>query len=150
MTHRKDVDMIYTLKFEGKKYAYDTASGAVVPLASLPFKMVEALEGPLEPLCPTSLRYELAKYDSMDVSEAYDAILEYAENDLLYVHDDGVIRLMSDGEYAPIGDRLATELLTLAFAACDKDICFVALGDNVDAMKALANTVATGMNKRLI
>ncbi len=142
--------MIYTLKFEGKKYAYDSATGATIALTSLPFKMVEALEPPLEPLCPTSLRYELAKFDSNDVSEAYEVILKYAEEGALYGEEDGTVRLMCDGEYAPISEQLAIELLTQAFADCGSTIRFVAIGTQNEKTNALAKQVADRLKKNIL
>ncbi len=134
MTLRKDIHMVYTLKFEGKKYAYDSATGAVVALSSLLYKMIEALEPPLEPICPTSLRYELAKYDSNDVSDAYDSILEYAKDGLLYGKEDGIIRLMCDN----INEQLAAELLSKAFSTCNGEIKFLAVGEQTEWAKQLA------------
>ncbi len=142
--------MVYTLKFAGKKYAYDSATGATVALPSLLYKMVEALEPPLATLCPTSLRYELAKYDSNDVSNAYDCILEYAENGLLYGEEDGVIRLMCEGEYAPANEQLATELLTKAFSACDTKILFAAIGTQTEETDALAKQIADRLGKTIL
>lgn len=142
--------MVYTLKFEGKKYAYDSAAGTTVTLPSLPFKMVEALEPPLEPLCPTSLRYELAKYDSRDVEEAYDSILEYAADGILYKEDDGVVRMIAEGEYACGNDRLATELLTKAFSAQGQEIRFEAVGADAEDLLAFAKKVATGLGKQIV
>ncbi len=142
--------MVYTLKFEGKKYAYDSATGAVVTLSSLQFKMMEALEPPLEPLCPTSLRYELAKYDSNDVSDAYDSILEFANNGLLYGNDDGIIRLMCDGEYAPVSEQLLIELLNKAFSACDNDVRFLAIGTQTDRANEIAKQVTERLNKNIL
>ena len=141
--------MVYTLKLEGKKYAYDTASGAVVTLPSLPFKMVEALEPPIEPVCPTSLRYELAKYDFSDVEAAYDTILEYAESGLLYKEDDGVIRIMTDGEYACPSERIATELLTKAFSTGSASVSFEAIGEGADKTLTLAQGIAKSLGKEI-
>ena len=141
--------MVYTLKFEGKKYAYDSVAGTVVALPSLPFKMIEALEPPLEPICPTSLRYELAKYDFSDVEAAYDTILEYAENGLLYQEEDGVARLRTDGEYACPNERIATELLTKVFTTCSAPIRFEAFGEDADKVLALAQGIAKSLGKEI-
>lgn len=66
--------MLHYWKSAKQKRAYDTASGAVLTLTSLEYKMIQAIIPPLSPLCPSSLRYELAKYDSADVEEAYEHI----------------------------------------------------------------------------
>ena len=82
--------MLYTLKSAGKKYAYDSSSGAVIQLNALQFKMLGAIVPPLTPVCPTSLRYELAKFDSMDVAEAYGQIYEQVWNEAAYGSENAV------------------------------------------------------------
>ena len=107
--------MLYTLKTNGKKYAYDSASGAVLPLNALQMKMLGAIVPPVEPTSLTALRYELAKYDSGEVSETFDEIYELSQKGVLYAEDGGTVRLMASGEYACDSDELALELLRLAF-----------------------------------
>lgn len=107
--------MLYTLKTNGKKYAYDSASGAVLPLNTLQMKMLGAIVPPVEPTCLTALRYELAKYDSGEVSDTFDGIYELSRKGVLYAEDDGVVRLSASGEYACDSEELALELLKLAF-----------------------------------
>ncbi len=57
--------------------------GASVTLTSLQKKMLAAVTLPLPPECPTALRYQLAKFDAGAVSDAYDKLLELADQGLL-------------------------------------------------------------------
>ena len=107
--------MLYTFRFEGKKYAYDSASGAVLPLNALQLKMLGAIVPPIAPTSLTALRYELAKYDSGEISDTFDEIYELAQKGILYADDDGIIRLSASGEFACDSEDLALELLKLAF-----------------------------------
>lgn len=76
--------MLHYWKSGKQKIAYDTASGAIVPLTSLEYKMIQAITPPLAPLCPSSLRYELAKYDSADVEEAYTRIYDLFSHGVIF------------------------------------------------------------------
>ena len=79
--------MLYYWKSSKQKLVYDTTSGAVVTLSSLEYKMIQAITPPLPPLCPSSLRYELAKFDSADVEEAYDHIFSLYKEGILFAPD---------------------------------------------------------------
>lgn len=46
-----------------------------IRLTSLQKKMLPALSLPLPPICPTALRYELARFDADAVAEAYEGLL---------------------------------------------------------------------------
>lgn len=131
--------MLYTLKTEGKKYVYDSASGAVLPLNHLKFKMLSAIIPPISEASLTSLRYELAKFDSGEVSEAFDEILSLSKQGILYAEEDGKIRLLASGDYACESEALASALLTLAFEGKDT-VNFE--GDYTEVAKAVA--AATG------
>lgn len=135
--------MLYTIKNEGKKYAYDCASGAVLPLSNLQFKMIGAIVPPISPASLTSLRYELAKFDSNDISEAFDAIYALAKEGVLYAEDDGVIRLAASGEYACPSEALASALLALAFEG-KSEARFATVGDGDFSALAEKAAVATG------
>ena len=76
--------MIHYWKSDKQKLVYDTASGAIVSLTSLEYKMIQAITPPLSPVCPSSLRYELAKYDSADVEEAYTRIYTLYQEGILF------------------------------------------------------------------
>ncbi|MBQ4326940.1 MAG: hypothetical protein IJC32_00820 [Clostridia bacterium] len=91
--------MIYLYKYNGRKCCYDSKSGAVIELTALQYKMMGAIEAPLTPACPTSLRYELAKFDSEDVSEAYDELYGLFSDGILFAEGDGntaVLRVSGD------------------------------------------------------
>lgn len=91
--------MIYLYKYNGRKCCYDSKSGAVIELTALQYKMMGAIEAPLTPVCPTSLRYELAKFDSEDVSEAYDELYGLFSDGILFAEGDGntaVLRVSGD------------------------------------------------------
>lgn len=93
--------MIYLYKHNGRKCCYDSASGAVIELTALQYKMLGAIETPLTPACPTSLRYELAKYDSEDVSEAYDELYRLFTDGLLFAEsEEGVALIRTSGDYS--------------------------------------------------
>ncbi|MBQ8207115.1 MAG: hypothetical protein IJZ89_00065 [Clostridia bacterium] len=102
--------MLHIFKVSGKKIAFDSASGAFIQLTALANKMLGALTAPLPPLCPTSLRYELAKYDSEDVSDTYDSLYSLHENGILFARGDEA-KLMLEGEYAAESEDEISEAL---------------------------------------
>ncbi len=139
--------MLYTVKTDGKKYAYDSASGAVIPLNNLKFKMLNAIVPPISQTSLTSLRYELAKFDSGEVSEAFDEILSLAQNGILYAAEDGPVRLMTSGEYACESETLASALLTAAFEGKDTVIFeTVGEGDFSKVAKTVADTTGAKLS----
>ena len=143
--------MLYTVRSAGKKYAYDSASGAVIQLNALQFKMLGAIVPPLTAVCPTSLRYELAKFDSMDVEEAYGQIYELATSGLIYNEDDGKIRIATEGENACTDTALAGELIALAFANAPAEFSFEVVGSALtDELKAMALGEAVKLGKKII
>lgn len=79
--------MLHIFKQGGQRIALDTASGAVHVLSALAYKMIGLLEPPLTAVYPTSLRYDLAKYDSRDVGEAYDELFSLYQNGVLFSED---------------------------------------------------------------
>lgn len=143
--------MLYTLKSAGKKYAYDSTSGAVIQLNALQFKMLGAIVPPLTPVCPTSLRYELAKFDSMDVEEAYEYIYSLACDGLIYKEDDGKVRIVTEGENACTDTALAGELIELAFADAPAEFNFEIVGSALtNELKAMALGAAVKLGKKII
>ena len=139
--------MLYTIKTDGKKYAYDSVSGAVLPLNNLQYKMLGAIVSPLSPASLTSLRYELAKFDSGDISDTFDGIYALAQNGILYAKDDGVIRLMASGEYACPSEAVASALLAKAFQG-KSEATFVTVGDG--DLSPLAQKVAATCGTKLV
>lgn len=65
--------MIHTFKLYGTRVALDTGSGAVHLLDALDSDMLRYLVFPLENNCLSTLRYDLARYESADVSAAFSA-----------------------------------------------------------------------------
>ena len=92
--------MLHFWKSAKQKRVYDTASGAVLTLNSLEYKMIQAIIPPLSPLCPSSLRYELAKYDSADVEETYENIYKLFCNKILFAENQNdLLALRVGGTY---------------------------------------------------
>lgn len=85
--------MLTLFRFGGHKYAFDTAAGTLTALSALEYRMLEAITPPMEPVCPTALRYELAKYSSDAVEEAYDNLYEKAANGVIFAPETGTVRL---------------------------------------------------------
>ena len=65
--------MIHTFKLYGTRIALDTGSGAVHLLDALDMDMLRYLVFPLENNCLSTLRYDLARYESADVASAFAA-----------------------------------------------------------------------------
>lgn len=100
--------MLFLIKNDSKKYAYDSVSGACIPLTSLQSKIYENIDFPLKPVCPTSIRYALAKYDAGDVRRAYSFIYGLYEKNL--INDSGDkenASLLLCGEYSFPSEELA-------------------------------------------
>lgn len=67
----RDVKMLSTFKLYGTRIAIDTDSGAVHKLDALEWDMLRYLKFPLDSNCLSTLRYDLAKYESADVAAAF-------------------------------------------------------------------------------
>jgi len=63
--------MVHTFKFYGQCYAYDIASGAVHTISEIQRDVLKYLNLPFENALPSSLRYDLAKYESEQLKKAY-------------------------------------------------------------------------------
>lgn len=141
--------MLYTFRFEGKKYAYDSVSGAIVEPSALEYKMMGAILPPLTAVCPTSLRYELAKYDSLDVEEAYREIYSLSQKGVLYCPEDGTVRIRTAGEYAFTGSSLIATALNEAFSKAESTIPFEVLGENAEEVIRIAKDIVARLGKTL-
>lgn len=106
-----EVKMLILLKHDTKKYAYDTKSGAAVPLSSLQYKVAENVDLPLKPVCPTTLRYQLAKYDSGDVKRAYDYIFRLYESKIINEETGTPVNLLLSGEHSIASAELAKVII---------------------------------------
>ncbi len=67
----RTLKMIYRFKFYGHYFALDTESATVHKLTELQFDMLTYLSFPFEDVFPSTLRYDLAKYESSELKEAY-------------------------------------------------------------------------------
>ena len=72
--------MIYRFKFYGKYFAFDTKSCTVHNLTELQYDMLTYLRFPLETEFPSTLRYDLAKYESSLLKEAYFVFKKWNED----------------------------------------------------------------------
>ena len=81
--------MLHTFKLYGSRIALDTDSGAVHLLDALAFDMLRYLEFPLEKNCLSTLRYDLARYESADVSATF-AAFEKMNKDGVFCSEGGV------------------------------------------------------------
>ena len=141
--------MLYTFRFEGKKYAYDSVSGAIIRPSTLEFKMLGAIQPPLTRSCPTSLRYELAKFDSLDVEATYNGLYALFEKKIFFGAEDGYVRVMTDGEFAFPSEGLMIAALSEAFSKVDGSIGFEALGKDAENATKIAASVAARFGKSL-
>ena len=72
--------MICKFKFYGHYFAFDTASATVHKLTEIQYDMLTYLRYPFEETFPSVLRYDLAKYPSTDLKEAYFAFKKLSED----------------------------------------------------------------------
>lgn len=72
--------MICKFKFYGHYFAFDTKSAAVHKLSEIQYDMLTYLRFPFEDAFPSILRYDLAKYPSTDLKEAYFALKKMCED----------------------------------------------------------------------
>ena len=81
--------MVHSFKYGGYRFAYDTVSGTLFRFNELTYKMLDYIGLPIPVDCPSALRYDLAKYDSMAISDAYDALYALSEEGKIFVPDNG-------------------------------------------------------------
>lgn len=79
--------MVFQFKKSGERYVYDSGSGEVSAVSALQYKMLSYIKPPLTEDLPTSLRYDLAKYDGGAVSEAYDGLYRLYSEGKLFSED---------------------------------------------------------------
>ena len=75
----------------GKRYLYDTVCGGICEVTRLQKEMlpyVQKLDRPLPDVCPTTLRYSLAKYEVSAINEAYKSIMKLIGDGLLSIDDE--------------------------------------------------------------
>lgn len=110
--------MLTLFRYNAGKYAYDTVSGAVLPLTSLEYRILELLTPPLPTALPVSLRYELAKFDSDLVCDAYRHLFEKYRDGMIFAPETSALR-------APVADdpALCLAAATAAAATLPATIC---------------------------
>lgn len=109
--------MTYTFysSAEGRYIIYDTASGAVIRSTEIEAYICDALDpceegAPVLPeKCPSEIRYELARFASTEVAEAYTKIKEYYHDGLIYRISDNTV-LRTSGDHSASGDLITTVL----------------------------------------
>ena len=112
--------MTYTFfsSAEGRYIIYDTASGAVIRSSEIEAYICDALD-PCEEgnaffpeKCPSEIRYELARFASTEVAQAYARIKEYYRSGLIYgISEKRILR--TSGEHSACGE-LASAVLSNA------------------------------------
>lgn len=121
--------MTYTFysSAEGRYLIYDTASGAVIRSSEIEAYICDALDpceegAPVLPeKCPSEIRYELARFASTEVAEAYAKIKEYYNAGLIYgISSKNVLR--TSGEHSASGELIATVLSNADLAKEDVEI----------------------------
>ncbi|MBR6727056.1 MAG: hypothetical protein IKM08_02580 [Clostridia bacterium] len=124
--------MLVLFRHNGRKYAWDTVAGSLSALSALELRMLEALTPPMTPVCPTALRYELAKYSSDAVEESYDALYEKAANGVIFAPENGTVRL-------PEADE-STLRAALGAAACRLSQELSPVGENQELIREFLGT----------
>ena len=81
--------MVHSFKYGGYRFAYDTVSGTLFRFDELTYKMLDYIGLPIPVDCPSALRYDLANYASMAISDAYDALYALSEEGKIFVQDNG-------------------------------------------------------------
>ena len=100
---------------EGRYVIYDTASGAVIRSTELEAYICDALDpcgegAPVLPeKCPSEIRYELARFASTEVAEAYSRIKAYYREGLIYGISDKCV-LRTSGEHSASGELMSAVL----------------------------------------
>ena len=153
--------MIHTFKLYGTRVALDTGSGAAHLLDALDFDMLRYLVFPLENNTLSTLRYDLARYESADVSAAF-AAFEKKNRDGVFSDGNDI-----DGTYVALpsskkesdvtvdfsGNRpvFATEVIRAAEAgatvidvACSDEL----VAENADIVDAELERIAKEIAKR--
>ena len=81
--------MVRTFRKNGERFVCDEKTGSVNSVSTLEYKMISYLKPPLAPDMPTSLRYDLAKYDSGAVEDAYAKLYALYESGKLFSDTNG-------------------------------------------------------------
>ena len=132
--------MVHSFKYGGYRFAYDTVSGTLFRFNELTYKMLDYIGLPIPVDCPSALRYDLAKYDSMAISDAYDALYALSEEGKIFVPDNGTndirpsvdnpVLVLSDGTVVSHGNPHIPES---AYSLDNADIRIVSGDDPLTA-----------------
>lgn len=121
--------MLFLIKNDSKHYAYDSSSGACIPLTSLQSKICEYIDFPPKPVCPTSVRYALAKYDVADVRRAYSFICDLYEKKLICGDNTSkAAKLLLSGECSFMSEELAKAAIEKIHEEIGSDANIVLVG----------------------
>ncbi len=109
--------MTYTFysSAEGRYIIYDTASGAVIRSSEIEAYICDALDpceesAPVLPeKCPSEIRYELARFASTEVAQAYAKIKDYYCAGLIYGISEKCV-LRTSGEHSASGELVSIVL----------------------------------------
>lgn len=124
--------MLILFRHNAKKYAYDTVCGALHTVTALEYRMLEAIQLPMNPICPTALRYELAKYDSEDVADCYDALYKKAVDGMIFTPENGTLTV-------PVADQdTVRAALSAAAEKLSAPVCI--MGDTESLAKEILGT----------
>ncbi|MBQ8356365.1 MAG: hypothetical protein IJX39_00995 [Clostridia bacterium] len=114
--------MLVLFRHNARKYAYDTVVGSLTVLSALEYRMLEAIQPPMGPVCPTALRYELAKFDSADVEEAYALLYQKAVDGVIFARENGALCVPdADTDTVRAALSAAAERLTAPVTVTGKD-----------------------------
>ena len=72
--------MLHKFKLYGQRFVIDTTTGAVHKLSEISYDMLTYLRLPFENAFPSTLRYDLAKYESSKLAEAYMDLAKLGED----------------------------------------------------------------------
>ncbi len=118
--------MLYRFKIYGQRYVIDTKSMAFHKLSELEYDMLTYMQFPPEDAFPSSLRYDLAKYESSKLAEAYRGFAKlWADGVLnsdtpLTVEDEPIAVTESDATVGFDGTKFvfANEVIKAADSGC--------------------------------
>ena len=129
--------MIHLFKLCGQRIVYDSNSRKAHKLSPLAFKIIGSVTPPLKKGCPSPLRYAFAKYDSGDLSAAYDEIYGLYESGELFA-DEPSPEAEPSLEVIPYSSGIAdgkTKIVTVSLTSDDIEnaVSLVAASSNISS-----------------
>lgn len=107
--------MIHVYKVNGERFVYDAGSDTSTPISALQQKMLSYIKPPMTEDLPTSLRYDLAKYDGGMVADAYDELYEFYLEGKLFAP-------VAEGKCANCVAAVRCSLLEKSDVECEKEL----------------------------